>query len=122
MLANAAIDNIPGCAYDPGLSAAVLMLTQRRKTTAVEKVSYGLMFLSLAYLFWLNSHYFSTCPRIPDAQSGNIYPLDNRGTFVYLTDTENSKVRVATSVFFGTWLAGLGFHVVNWGLKKLKSR
>lgn len=85
----------------------------------VEKVLYGLMFLSLAFLFWLNSHYFSTCPRVPDSQSGNIYPLDNRGTFVYLTETENSKMIAAESLW-ATWLGAVGFHVVNWGLKKRK--
>ena len=98
------------------------MLTQWRKTTAGEKVLYGLMFLSLAFLFWLNSHYFSTSPRVPDSQSGHIYPLDNRGTFVYLTKTENFKMLAAESLFFGTWLGALALHVVNWGLKKLKGR
>lgn len=98
------------------------MLTQWRETTAVEKVLYWLMFLSLAFLFWLNSHYFSTCPRVPDSQSGYIYPLDNRGTFVYLTEAQNSKMLAAKSLFFVTWLGAVGFHVVNWGLKKLKVR
>ena len=98
------------------------MLTQWRKTAVVEKVLYGLMFVSLAFLFWLNSHYFSTCPRVPDSQSGHIYPLDNRGTFVYLTKTENFKMLAAESLFFGTWLGALALHVVNWGLKKLKGR
>ena len=98
------------------------MLTQWRKTTVAEKVLYGLMFFSLALLFWLNYHYFSTCPRVPDSQSGNIYPLNNRGTFVYLTETEHSKMLAAETLFFGMWLGGVGFHVVNWGLKKLKVR
>jgi hypothetical protein len=77
------------------------MLTQWRKTTVVEKVLYGLMSLSLAFLFWLNSHYFSTYPRVPDSQSGNIYPLDNNGTFVYLNETENSKMLAAKTLFGG---------------------
>jgi len=98
------------------------MLTQWRKTAVVEKVLYGLMFVSLAFLFWLNSHYFSTCPRVPDSQSGNIYPLDNRGTFVYLTETENSKMLAANTLLGGTWLGAGGFYIVNWVLKKLKVR
>jgi len=28
----------------------------------------------------------------------------------------------AKSLFFVTWLGAVGFHVVNWGLKKLKVR
>jgi hypothetical protein len=100
----------------------ILVLSQWRKTTVVEKVFYGLMFLSFAFLFWLNSHYFSTCPRAPDSQSGNIYPLDIHGTFVYLTETENSKMLAAQSLFVGAWLSAVGFYVVNWGLKKLKVR
>ena len=98
------------------------MLTQQRKTKVVQGVLYGLMFLFLALLFWLNSHYFSTCPRVPDFQSGRIYPLDNRGTIVYLTKSENSKMLAAEGLFFGMWLSGLGFAVVNWGLRKLKAR
>jgi hypothetical protein len=98
------------------------MLTEWRKTTAVEKVLYGLMFLSLAFLFWLDSHYFSICPRVPDSRSGHIYPLDNRGTFVYLTEAENSKMLAAESLFFVTWLGAVGFYVVTRGLKKLKVR
>ena len=78
------------------------------------------MSLSLAFLFWLNSHYFSTYPRVPDSQSGNIYPLDNNGTFVYLNETENSKMLAAKTLFWGTWLGAGGFYIVNWALKKLK--
>jgi hypothetical protein len=60
-----------------------------------------MMFLSLAFLFWLNSHYFSTCPRVPDSQSGNTYPLDNKGALVYLNVTENSKMLAAKTLFWG---------------------
>ena len=102
--------------------AVIVMVVRWRKTTVLEKVLYGLVFLSLAVVFWLNSHYFSTCPRVPDSQSGHIYPLDNAGTFVYLTKTENSKMLAAKTLFLGTWLGVVGFHVVNWGLKKLKVR
>jgi len=105
-----------------GLAFAFALLgTRWRKMTVVERVLCGLMCASLAFLFWLNSHYFSTCPRVPDSQSGNIYALDNRGTFVYLTDTENSKMIAAESLFAGTWLGALGFKVVR-SLKKLKAR
>src|SRR5450432_1069337 len=98
------------------------MPNQWRKTTAIEKVLNGLAFLSLAFLFWLNSHYFSTCPRVPDSLSGHIYALDNRRTFVFLTKTENSKMLAARSLFFSTLLGVVGFHVVTWGLKKRKVR
>jgi hypothetical protein len=67
----------------------------------------------LAFLFRLNSHYFSTCPRVP---------LDNNGTFVYLNETENSKMLAAKTLFGGTWLGAGGFYIVNWALKKLKVR
>ena len=80
------------------------------------------MFLSFAFAFWLNYHYFSTCPRVPDSQTGHIYPLDNRGTFVYLTETENFKMLAAESLSFGTCLGAVGFLVVKWGLNKLKVR
>jgi hypothetical protein len=108
--------------YAPLCKLSIVTLTERRKTTAAEKVLYGLMFLSLALLFWLDFHYYSTCPRGPDLQSGRIYPLDNRGTVVYLTKTENLNMHAAEGLFFGLWLFGVGFSAAKWGLKKLKIR
>ena len=100
----------------------IVMVTQRQKPTSVEKVLFGLMVLSFVLVFWFGSHYFATCPRVPDSQSGHIYPLDSRGKIVYLTKTENSKMVAAESFFFGTLLAAVAFRVLNWGVNKLKVR
>lgn len=96
------------------------MPSQPRKMTAFQWFANGAMFLFLAFVFSLNSHYFSSCPKAPNPETGQIYPLDNRGTFVYLTEEENNKMHLAEDSFWGVWLLGIGFHVVNWGLKKLR--
>ncbi|HEX8817129.1 MAG TPA: hypothetical protein VF753_16650 [Terriglobales bacterium] len=78
----------------------------------------ALTILSLAILVWLSAHYFSICPRVPDLQTGHVFPLDNHGAIVYLTKSENFKMLAAKGLFLATWLAFVAFTAVSWGLKK----
>lgn len=95
------------------------MLTQRQIAGAVEKVVYGLMILSFGILFSLNSHYVSSCPSNPDVENGQIYPLDNHGKIVYLTEAEDKKMLVARDSLFVIWILGIGMHVITRGLKRV---
>jgi hypothetical protein len=58
------------------------------------------------WLAWLNGHYFQICPIYPDAQTGHVFPLDNRGHFVYLTAAQNRFMVAAESAFFACIATG----------------
>ena len=77
------------------------MPTRWRDMMFVTKVLSAIAVLSGGILFWMNGHYFNTCPKAPDIASGHIFPLDNRGTFVYLTLAEHNKITASIDVFGG---------------------
>ena len=70
------------------------------------KTLWGLGMLAGLWLFWLNGHYFQTCPDYPDAHTGHVFPLDNRGHLVYLTAVQNRLMISAESALFACIATG----------------
>src|SRR5579863_6584810 len=76
------------------------MFNKWSRLSAVGMTIWCLAVLAGIGLFRLNSRFYNTCPQEPDAQSGHVFPLDNRGHFVYLTAAQN-RWMTGTEALFG---------------------
>jgi hypothetical protein len=89
--------------------------------TVFKWVLFAMMATPMAILVSLNSHYLSVCPKVPDLQTGQIYPLDNHGTIVYLTEAENTKMLIAKDSLIGVALLAIGITTANAVLKRMNA-
>ncbi len=61
----------------------------------------GVFMAAFGTNIWLTHSYIGTRPRIPNAALGLVYPLNNHGTYYYLSATELASVKLA---FWCGWL------------------
>jgi hypothetical protein len=59
-----------------------------------------------AFYLGLIVHYSNVLPRTPQPQLGRIYPINNHGTVVYLTEHEQSELTLLFFAAFGFGISG----------------
>jgi hypothetical protein len=62
----------------------------------------GLFIATFGTNLWLTNLYIGTRPMVPDVTLGLVYPLNNHGSYHYLSATESASVTLA---FWCGWLA-----------------
>jgi len=89
------------------------MIFAARPTTSLRLKLSAQILAVIGGLIWLFSmfhvegRYFGAAPRDPQSSEGRIYPLHERGTIAYLTQSENQKVHFWRIAFVACWLGGL---------------
>ncbi len=72
----------------------------------VASILLGLVIANTGTNFWLTYKYIATRPTVPDKTLGLIHPLNNHGTYYYLTTIESASVNLTF------WLAWFVFMLV----------
>jgi hypothetical protein len=79
-----------------------MAITETRDVTpfvprkAIVALLFGAVLASVAYLIYLDMHYFIDTPRNPDPIAGRVFPLTvNHGYLVYVTQEERSRFFLA---------------------------
>jgi hypothetical protein len=83
--------------------------------TLITAASGALCLASLFLHLWLFDKYFNSLPHQPQPQFGRVRPLNNHGSYVYLTDAEATGLSFLTLAFF------VGFLVTKQAISKRTS-
>lgn len=75
---------------------------RRQTRNYIATACLGLFITSFSSIFWLFVKYYSIRPSQPNLELGFVHPLNNHGSYVYLTDAEATGL----SFLFGMALAG----------------
>jgi len=93
-----------------------------QKIVPFRAVLITLLLSSLASLTWLTGSYQKICPPMPNEQVGAIYPLDERGRFVYLTVAQHRNMVAAQALFIALWLCTVVVEVRNGWQRRANKR
>ena len=75
--------------------------------TLITAASGALCLASLFLHLWLFDKYFNSLPHQPQPQFGRVRPLNNHGSYVYLTDAEATGLSFLTLAFFVGFLIAI---------------
>lgn len=90
---------------------------QQKRWTVVLRVLFWACILAFLCLGFLTYHYGTTCPIVPNADSGHIYQFYDKvyGRYVYLTEIEQNSLFFLLCLGVGCVFAGV---VIDLTLKR----